>query len=227
MVIGVIYRYISPSGKSYIGQTTNELYRRRMWFGNGRYTGGRSKIDRARKKYGRENFKYEIMYKQQFSTIEEATIELNRLEAYYVGYYDTYRNGYNSTIGGDGSRGYVADEVSRAKQSAASKGKKKPIGFGEKVSKAQKGRPKSLETRKKLSEAKKNKGKKIIQYDLQGVYVQTWNNIDEVSKALNVSRESIAGCCRGKAKSAHKYMWRYSTTGIPEIIPPKLKRGVR
>lgn len=48
MIIGI---YTSPSGKSYIGQTTNEEYRRRMWFGTGRYTGGRSKIDRARKKY--------------------------------------------------------------------------------------------------------------------------------------------------------------------------------
>lgn len=52
MIIGIIYKYTSPSGKSYIGQTTNEEYRRRMWFGTGRYTGGRSKIDRARKKYG-------------------------------------------------------------------------------------------------------------------------------------------------------------------------------
>lgn len=49
MITGIIYRYISPNGKCYVGQTTNELYRRRMWFGTGRYTGGISKIDRARK----------------------------------------------------------------------------------------------------------------------------------------------------------------------------------
>lgn len=35
MIIGIVYT--SPSGKSYIGQTTNEEYRRRMWFGTGRY----------------------------------------------------------------------------------------------------------------------------------------------------------------------------------------------
>lgn len=224
MVTGVIYRYISPSGKSYIGQTTNEVYGRRMWFGRGRYTGGRSKIDRARKKYGRENFKYEVIHKQQFSTLEEATIELNRLEAYYIGYYDTYKNGYNSTIGGDGSRGYKVGDVTRNKISIAGKGKKKPEGFGEKISRAQKGRPKSIETKKKLSEIKKNNGNKIIQYDLKGNYIKTWNNIDEVSKALGVCRESIAGCCRGKSKSAHKYMWRYSTSGIPETISAKPRR---
>ena len=90
MIEGIIYRYISPSGKSYIGQTTNEVYRRRMWFGKGRYTGGRSKIDRAR---------------NQYSGIEAATLDLNKWETYYIGYYDTYKNGYNSTLGGDGSRG--------------------------------------------------------------------------------------------------------------------------
>ena len=31
MVRGIIYRYLSPSGKSYIGQTTNEKLRRRSW----------------------------------------------------------------------------------------------------------------------------------------------------------------------------------------------------
>lgn len=224
MVTGVIYRYISPSGKSYIGQTTNEVFRRRMWFGDGRYTGGRSKIDMARKKYGRENFRYEVIHRQQFFTLEEATTELNRLEAYYIGYYDTYKNGYNSTIGGDGSRGYKADDITRAKLSVARKGKKKPEGFGEKISKAQKGRPKSTETRRRLSETKKNTGKKIVQYDLEGNYIRTWNNIDEVSKALGVCRESIAGCCRGKSKSAHKSIWRYSISGIPEVVSAKSRR---
>ena len=35
-----------------------------MWFGTGRYTGGRSKIDRARKKYGASSFIYEIIFKK-------------------------------------------------------------------------------------------------------------------------------------------------------------------
>ena len=63
MIIGIIYKYTSPSGKSYTGQTTNEEYRRRMWFGTARYTGGRSKIDSARKKYVASSFIYEIIFK--------------------------------------------------------------------------------------------------------------------------------------------------------------------
>ena len=209
MIEGIIYKYTSPSGKCYIGQTTKESYRRRMWFGNGRYTGGRSKIDRARKKYGPENFKYEVILRNTYSSIEAATIDLNKWETYYIGYYDTYRHGYNSTLGGDGSRGYVQSPETLHKMSVALQGKKKPEGFGDKISKTLKGRPKSIEQRKRLSEAKRNSGHKIIQYSLSMEYMRTWNNIDEVSKALGASRESIAGCCRGKAKTAHKFIWRY------------------
>lgn len=39
MVVGIIYRYISPSGKSYIGQTTNENIRREHWNTLGPYAG--------------------------------------------------------------------------------------------------------------------------------------------------------------------------------------------
>lgn len=209
MIEGIIYRYISPSGKSYIGQTTNEVYRRRMWFGKGRYTGGRSKIDRARKKYGPENFMYEVLLRNQYSGIEAATLDLNKWETYYIGYYDTYKNGYNSTLGGDGSRGYTQSVEALQKISKSLKGRKKPNGFGSRVSSSLKGIAKSVEHRKKLSESKKNSGHKILQYSLTGEYIKTWDNIDEVAKTLGVSRESIAGCCRGKSRTAHKFIWKY------------------
>lgn len=209
MIEGIIYRYISPSGKSYIGQTTNEVYRRRMWFGKGRYTGGKSKIDRARKKYGPDNFIYEVLLRNQYSSIETATLDLNKWETYYIGYYNTYKNGYNSTLGGDGSRGYTPSVETLQKISKSLKGRKKSNDFGSKVSSSLKGVAKSVEHRKKLSESKKNSGHKILQYSLIGEYIRTWNNIDEVAKALGVSRESIAGCCRGKSKTAHKFIWKY------------------
>ena len=209
MIEGIIYRYISPSGKSYIGQTTNEVYRRRMWFGKGRYTGGRSKIDRARKKYGPENFMYEVLLRNQYSGIEAATLDLNKWETYYIGYYDTYKNGYNSTLGGDGSRGYIQSVEALQKISKSLKGRKKPNGFGSRVSSSLKGIAKSVKHRKKLSESKKNSGHKILQYSLTGEYIKTWDNIDKVAETLGVSRESIAGCCRGKSKTAHKFIWKY------------------
>lgn len=224
MVEGIIYKYTSPSGKVYIGQTTNELYRRRMWFSSGRYTGGRSKIDRARKKYGATNFTYSVLYKREYPSAELATKELNIMESYYIGLYDSYRNGYNSTLGGDGSRGYVASINTRNKISIANKGKKKHSGFGIKISESMRGKPKSPEHRKRLSESKKNSGHRIAQYSLSGALIKVWNNIEEVASSLNVSRESIAGCCRGKSISAHKYLWRYVNGYVNSVIPSKKRR---
>lgn len=209
MIEGIIYRYTSPSGKSYIGQTTRELYRRRMWFGPGRYTGGKSKIDRARKKYGPENFIYEVLLRNYYSSIESATEDLNKWETYYIGYYDTYKNGYNCTLGGDGSRGYKPTRDTLLKISNKLRGRKMSDDFCRKTSERMKGVPKTKECKRKISESRKNSGKKILQYTVNGNFIKEWNNIDTVSKVLNCSREAIAACCRGRRKSALGFTWKY------------------
>ena len=48
--IGIIYKYTSPSGKIYIGQTMNEKERRKKFLGKSSYAG--EKLHTARKKYG-------------------------------------------------------------------------------------------------------------------------------------------------------------------------------
>lgn len=52
---------------------------------------------RAFKKYNLENFTFEILE-------ECSTNELNDREKYWIQFYDTYRNGYNQTIGGNSPR---------------------------------------------------------------------------------------------------------------------------
>ena len=211
MIEGIIYKYTSPSGKSYIGQTTREVYRRRMWFSPGRYTGGngRSNIDRARRKYGPENFTYEVLVKNQYASLELATEDLNRWETYYIGYYDTYKNGYNCTLGGDGSRGYKPTEETLNKISTSLKGRKMSEEFCRKTSERLKGVPKSEEHKRKLSEVRRNSGNKILQFTTDWVFIKEWDNIDVVSKTLKCSRESIAGCCRGRRKTALGFKWKY------------------
>ena len=49
---------------------------------------------RAIRKYGKENFSFEVI---------EETSNPEEREKYYIQYYDTYNNGYNETIGGDGA----------------------------------------------------------------------------------------------------------------------------
>lgn len=111
---GIIYKYVSPSGKMYIGQTIDEKKRRQVFLReNDDYAG--VKINNARRKYGPSSFTYEVLEQIEKEDITELGEELDRLECYYIGLYDSFRNGYNMSKGGDGSRGYHLTEEHKTK----------------------------------------------------------------------------------------------------------------
>lgn len=51
--------------------------------------------------------------------------------------------------------------------------------------------------------------KRVIQYDLEGNYLKTWESGTEVERQLGISISSISQCCSGINKSAGRYKWRY------------------
>lgn len=167
MIEGIIYRYKSPSGKYYIGQTIDENSRRRAFLTYNAQYGG-IKIDNARRKYGPENFEYTVLIKITGDNPEEVKNYLNILEEGFIKMYDSFKNGYNSTTGGD-SR--ILSEESRKILSEAHKGqvshmKGKHLSeeAKQKLSKSlrgmkawNKGIPMSEEQKKKLSEVHKGK----------------------------------------------------------------------
>lgn len=96
-MIGYIYKVTNKvNGKVYIGQTIQSVKDR--WYEHCR-TKNISKaeknmhIKRAILKYGKENFILEILEECDASL-------LNDRERYYISYFDSYKNGYNSTEGG-------------------------------------------------------------------------------------------------------------------------------
>ena len=99
MSIG-IYKYQNKiNGKIYIGQSTNieNRYRQHLYDADVRPEDGTG-IDLAIRKYGIDNFTFEI--------IEECPKDkLDEREIYWIQYYDSYNNGYNRTIGGSVLRG--------------------------------------------------------------------------------------------------------------------------
>lgn len=110
-MIGIIYKYTDPNGKSYIGQTVDEE-RRRKEFLDLRVEYAGQKINEARKTIGPQNFIYEIIESNYYDSSIEALEDLNTKESYYIGKYDTFQNGYNMTMGGEGVRGLVfTDEI--------------------------------------------------------------------------------------------------------------------
>lgn len=139
--LGIIYLIINLiNGKMYVGQTRQKLELR---IGEHKRKGNKNSlgIDGAIKKYGWENFKVEIL--------EECPIEmLNEREIFWIAELKTkVPNGYNLTDGGGGGYGHSPSAETRAKISAANKGRPAP----------NKGKPCSEDTRRKISEA--NKGK--------------------------------------------------------------------
>ena len=93
---GFIYKITNTiNGKSYIGQTIQNVKERFYQHCATKCSKAVSNmaIHRAIKKYGKSNFIVEV--------IEEVeSVYLNDRERYWIKYYNSYNNGYNSTKGG-------------------------------------------------------------------------------------------------------------------------------
>ena len=93
---GFIYKITNTiNGKYYIGQTIQNVKERFYQHCATKCSKAVSNmaIHRAIKKYGKSNFTVEV--------IEEVeSTNLNDRERYWIRYYDSYNNGYNSTEGG-------------------------------------------------------------------------------------------------------------------------------
>lgn len=89
-----IYKIINDiNNKIYIGQTSFSLEKRFK-----EHLADSDKIEKrplyyAMRKYGKEHFKIELIEETNFP---------NEKEKYWINYYDSYNNGYNATLGGEG-----------------------------------------------------------------------------------------------------------------------------
>lgn len=108
MTIGIYLFTNKINNKKYIGQSVNiekryAEHRTRPF--NQSSTMYNGKFYRAIRKYGIDNFTFEIIDSNENYTKEE----LNFLEKKYIQQYDTYINGYNMSYGGDSI--YVPQKV--------------------------------------------------------------------------------------------------------------------
>ena len=96
---GYIYKIINDvNDKLYIGLCTTSIEERFLTHkaDSKKRSHEMRPLYRAMNKYGIEHFSIEM--------IEECDIDvLGEREQYWIAYYDTYHNGYNATLGGDGT----------------------------------------------------------------------------------------------------------------------------
>lgn len=154
-----VYKHTSPSGKCYIGITSMNPPEKR--WKNGRGYRLHQYFYNAIQKYGWNNFKHEILFRDL--TKEEAEQkEIELIEEFKSA---ECKYGYNISLGGS-SVGKHSEETKK-KLSIASTGRKHTEEEIKRQSEKQMGRIVSEETRKKISEAQKGKHKNFTEDGLK------------------------------------------------------------
>lgn len=198
MINGIIYKYTSPSGKIYIGQTTEEKRRRQKFLNqSGSYAG--PKINKARIKYGVNNFEYEVIFRVSSLIRSEVIDILNQKEIQYIEMFDSYYNGYNSTKGGNNT--YECTEEIRQKLSQKTK--------------------EYYETHESAV------ARPVLQYSIYGDFIKEWKSAREAALELNIEANNITIVCQGKRNYAYDYIWKYKDQfdEVPMKIQIKSKKG--
>ena len=103
-VKGIVYKATSPSGKVYIGITITPLKERKRTHLRSVKNGSGRPFHNAIRKYKMRNIKWEIIGEA------DTWSDLCELEIRCIEQFDSYRNGYNLTKGGEGTFGLKHDE---------------------------------------------------------------------------------------------------------------------
>jgi group I intron endonuclease len=107
------------SSKKYIGKASNirkRILEHKCRLRNNYH--GNPYLQSSWNKYGEENFKFYVI-----EACEKNDIILSQREVYYINKFDTFRRGYNLTIGGEGTSGRVATDSQKKKIGDANRGK--------------------------------------------------------------------------------------------------------
>lgn len=176
------------NGKMYIGESI-DIYRRWHEHVQDLRDGihNNIRLQRSWNKYGEHNFK--------FSIIEECKEEnLTDREKYWIKFYDSFKNGYNQTEGGDGCFGYKHnDEVK------------------EKMKKIKSEQFQDVKNREKLSKAHEFESLPIYQIDFNGNIIKRWPSANWAAKMLGFSPARIYEALnhKNRKKTYGGYIWVY------------------
>ena len=178
------------NNKIYVGQTCKNVWGR--WGLNGQQYcySENNKFGKAIKKYGFENFDH-IIIKENLSK-EEA----NELEKQLIVFYDSFKNGYNSTTGGDGG-GFIGHKHKKDSIIKMVKKGKENGMYGKK-------RPQYVK-----DAVRKSHAKPIEQYDLNGNFLRRYESATYIKKNYNYDNSLINKCCKNN-KAAYGFFWKYA-----------------
>ena len=157
---------------------------------------------RAIRKYGIDNFIVETIDKTDDSE------EIKEKEKYWINFYNSYYQGYNATLGGDGQSKYNYDDIVNYylthNNSMVETCKYFQI-YDQVVYAALKSKEIDYKNLLKRNTPKRNKNEKIFCVELN----KTFNSMTEIDNYFNkVVHPNIRRCLNGITKKAYGYTWK-------------------
>ena len=208
-MIGIYGIHNKENDKWYVGQSNNirkrNLYElRNLRNGVFHYNNSNNHIVQAWQKYGENAFEWVVL--------EECEIDkLDEREIFWIKEKDSYRNGYNQTLGGGGSRGVIVREETKRKMSLSSKGEKHPFW----------GKHRTEETKKKLSLRRTGRKGMPMTEKVKKILIESrrikiicnengkiYSSMSEASRELNLDVSAIAKNCKGKRSTVKGYTFK-------------------
>ena len=204
--MGEIYKITNKiNGKVYFGQTAYTTETRWETHLQGLYKLKDSVLYRAMRKHGVENFEIECLEECEDDKLDER-------EIHYIQHYSSYKDGYNATLGGGGSRHVPFDKdiVMRLWDEGCDL---TDISYRTEN---------NIQTiRDFLSSSgvadydlfyrgKRRGARQVCRIDfLTRDGLEVYSSIVDAANSLCKSSAKIVLTCSGKANSAHGYFWRY------------------
>lgn len=231
MYEGYVYKITNLiNGKIYIGVTKRNI---KIRFNEHstcvkRQPNRPSVIGLAIEKYGKENFKIEVLEKIEFNTNKKLNDKLNILEKQYVKMFQSYKKdiGYNRTMGGDSAANQIVKKVVqydidckiiKIYESETQASIETGLSVSD-ISKCCKGKSTGYLVGgfywtfegDPIRKSKYNiiKNREIYKYDLSGNLIYKFkctNDISDDKKMLN----RIRNCCKGRIYNVDGYVYRY------------------
>ena len=193
-----VYKYTSPTGKVYIGQTCQTLLERSKLDGSGykKSVGFYNAIQ----KYGFDNFKKEILKDNLTSN------EADYWEKYYIRKYNAMDKNYGCNCREGGSHGLWSDDIKR-KISESHKGKHLTEDHKNNLAKSSIGKKKNFTKQHKnnIREAAKKRGfpnpQPVICIETKIKY----KSRNEAARSLNIKEWEIGKCLDNPKRTAGGY----------------------
>ena len=233
-MIGRIYKISNNKNDLvYIGQTTGGILRRFNQHKSSVRYGSDTKLHRAMREIGVQNFEVTEICKVTIDDIGDVAKILNALEVEYISLYNSMNNGYNSTKGGTATsdmtkvaqyslsgeliaihsnQGEAADMLG-----ISNKGISRACLGSKTVYKGYQWRKFYDEPASSLPAVLKCKRYNcaVAQYSLSGSFIATYDTVKLAEETLGIA--CVHAACIGTLATSGKYQWRYFTGDSSDI----------